>query len=243
MKANAARTPRRRLELRFELERDGLLGCQIPCGRPKAARLHGQLQITLVLVTHDEWIAERADRVLRLADGRLVGDSAGAVDEGWRGEPAAQLSVIVTAVPGRPRGSATERGPASARVQAMHGRSGVPDRVTRRDPFGAAAGAAGVRRVASRRRRGSMSRDGELGKEGRRFGRPSLLPLDFLLGNQPGVPEDEQAEVPVTFQHDPVPVLILRQGHAPEIVPLRVDVAADLGGSGRVGDVHHPEAA
>jgi len=40
------------------------------------ARLHAELQITLVLVTHDEWIAERADRVLRLADGRLVGDSA-----------------------------------------------------------------------------------------------------------------------------------------------------------------------
>jgi putative ABC transport system ATP-binding protein len=43
------------------------------------ARLHSELQITLVLVTHDEWIAERADRVLRLADGRLVKDSAGAV--------------------------------------------------------------------------------------------------------------------------------------------------------------------
>jgi putative ABC transport system ATP-binding protein len=41
------------------------------------ARLHSELQITLVLVTHDEWIAERADRVLRLADGRLVSDSAG----------------------------------------------------------------------------------------------------------------------------------------------------------------------
>ena len=40
------------------------------------ARLHSELQITLVLVTHDEWIAERADRVLRLADGRLVNDSA-----------------------------------------------------------------------------------------------------------------------------------------------------------------------
>jgi putative ABC transport system ATP-binding protein len=40
------------------------------------ARLHSELQITLVLVTHDEWIAERADRVLRLADGRLVKDSA-----------------------------------------------------------------------------------------------------------------------------------------------------------------------
>ena len=41
------------------------------------ARLHRELEITLVLVTHDEWIAERADRVLRLADGRLVSDSAG----------------------------------------------------------------------------------------------------------------------------------------------------------------------
>jgi putative ABC transport system ATP-binding protein len=40
------------------------------------ARLHHELQITLVLVTHDEWIADRADRILRLADGRLVEDSA-----------------------------------------------------------------------------------------------------------------------------------------------------------------------
>jgi putative ABC transport system ATP-binding protein len=45
------------------------------------ARLHSELQITLVLVTHDEWIAERADRVLRLADGRLVKDSAGPIAE------------------------------------------------------------------------------------------------------------------------------------------------------------------
>jgi putative ABC transport system ATP-binding protein len=45
------------------------------------ARLHGELGITLVLVTHDEWIAERADRVLRLADGRLIQDSAGPVAE------------------------------------------------------------------------------------------------------------------------------------------------------------------
>ncbi len=43
------------------------------------ARLHRELEITLVLVTHDEWIAERADRVLRLADGRLAKDSAGPV--------------------------------------------------------------------------------------------------------------------------------------------------------------------
>jgi putative ABC transport system ATP-binding protein len=40
------------------------------------SRLHRELDLTLVLVTHDEWIAERADRVLRLADGRLVADSA-----------------------------------------------------------------------------------------------------------------------------------------------------------------------
>jgi putative ABC transport system ATP-binding protein len=42
-------------------------------------RLHSELQITLVLVTHDEWIADRADRVLRLADGRLLNDTAGQV--------------------------------------------------------------------------------------------------------------------------------------------------------------------
>jgi putative ABC transport system ATP-binding protein len=45
------------------------------------ARLHSELRITLVLVTHDEWIAERADRVLRLADGRLVNDPGGPVTE------------------------------------------------------------------------------------------------------------------------------------------------------------------
>jgi predicted ABC-type transport system involved in lysophospholipase L1 biosynthesis ATPase subunit len=38
--------------------------------------LHRDLKITLVLVTHDQWVAERADRVLRLADGRLIGDTA-----------------------------------------------------------------------------------------------------------------------------------------------------------------------
>ena len=45
------------------------------------ARLHRELQITLVLVTHDEWIAERADRVLRLADGRVIDGSAQPVAE------------------------------------------------------------------------------------------------------------------------------------------------------------------
>jgi putative ABC transport system ATP-binding protein len=39
--------------------------------------LHRELEITLVLVTHDEWVAKRADRVLSLADGRLIGDSTG----------------------------------------------------------------------------------------------------------------------------------------------------------------------
>jgi putative ABC transport system ATP-binding protein len=41
------------------------------------ASLHRDLQITLILVTHDQWVAERADRVLSLADGRLIGDSTG----------------------------------------------------------------------------------------------------------------------------------------------------------------------
>jgi putative ABC transport system ATP-binding protein len=39
------------------------------------AGLHADLEMTLVLVTHDDWVAARADRVLRLADGRLAEDS------------------------------------------------------------------------------------------------------------------------------------------------------------------------
>jgi putative ABC transport system ATP-binding protein len=38
--------------------------------------LHRDLKITLILVTHDQWVAERADRVLRLTDGRLISDMA-----------------------------------------------------------------------------------------------------------------------------------------------------------------------
>jgi putative ABC transport system ATP-binding protein len=38
--------------------------------------LHRELEITLILVTHDHWVAERADRVLKLDDGRLTGDTA-----------------------------------------------------------------------------------------------------------------------------------------------------------------------
>jgi len=38
--------------------------------------LHRELEITLILVTHDQWVAERAERVLRLDDGRLTGDTA-----------------------------------------------------------------------------------------------------------------------------------------------------------------------
>ena len=37
--------------------------------------LHRDLEITLILVTHDQWVAERADRILRLDDGRLIGDT------------------------------------------------------------------------------------------------------------------------------------------------------------------------
>lgn len=37
--------------------------------------LHRDLQITLILVTHDQWVAKRADRVLKLDDGRVIADS------------------------------------------------------------------------------------------------------------------------------------------------------------------------
>ncbi|HEY7460803.1 MAG TPA: ABC transporter ATP-binding protein [Gemmatimonadota bacterium] len=42
------------------------------------AELNRELGTTLVLVTHEDLVARRARRILRLADGRLVSDSAGA---------------------------------------------------------------------------------------------------------------------------------------------------------------------
>ena len=42
--------------------------------------LHRDLEITLILVTHDRWVAERAERVLRLADGRLISDTSAELD-------------------------------------------------------------------------------------------------------------------------------------------------------------------
>jgi putative ABC transport system ATP-binding protein len=40
------------------------------------AELNRELGTTLVLVTHDHDLASRARRIIRLADGRMVGDSA-----------------------------------------------------------------------------------------------------------------------------------------------------------------------
>lgn len=42
------------------------------------ARLRSELQITLIVATHDNQVAKRADRVLRLVDGRLVTSEQGA---------------------------------------------------------------------------------------------------------------------------------------------------------------------
>jgi putative ABC transport system ATP-binding protein len=46
------------------------------------AGLNRDLKLTLIVVTHDEGIAERADRVLRLADGRLAHDTPDQIAEG-----------------------------------------------------------------------------------------------------------------------------------------------------------------
>jgi hypothetical protein len=54
-----------------------------PPARPRdiANRLpRRDLAITLILVTHDQWVAERADRMLTLDHGRLVGDLDGALE-------------------------------------------------------------------------------------------------------------------------------------------------------------------
>ena len=45
------------------------------------AELHRDLGVTLIVVTHDPAVAARADRVLHLVDGLLVGDSAATVAE------------------------------------------------------------------------------------------------------------------------------------------------------------------
>jgi len=52
---------------------DGVTGRQIVELMFALGRRHGT---TLVLVTHDEHLAERCERVVRMADGRIVGDSA-----------------------------------------------------------------------------------------------------------------------------------------------------------------------
>ncbi len=45
--------------------------------------LHGA-GLTVVVVTHDPAVAARAQRVVRVADGRVVGEEAGPVTAGWR---------------------------------------------------------------------------------------------------------------------------------------------------------------
>jgi putative ABC transport system ATP-binding protein len=40
------------------------------------ARLRTELGLTLIVVTHDETVAARADRALHIVDGMLVGDAA-----------------------------------------------------------------------------------------------------------------------------------------------------------------------
>lgn len=56
---------------------DGATGCQVIDLIFALGRRHGT---TLVLVTHDEQLAGRCDRVVRMADGRISGDTARARD-------------------------------------------------------------------------------------------------------------------------------------------------------------------
>src|SRR5918992_4229555 len=85
------------------------------------------------------------------------------------------------------------------------------------------------------------SRDGA--KRRADFRRPSSSPADLRLGDLARISEDEEAEVSVASQDNPVAVLVLRQSHPPEVVSGRVDVPADLPRAGRVREVDHAEPA
>ena len=56
---------------------DGKTGREV---LPLMRTVSGELGITMILVTHDLGVAEQADRIIRLEDGRVAEDSLGAVD-------------------------------------------------------------------------------------------------------------------------------------------------------------------
>src|SRR5262245_10935770 len=87
----------------------------------------------------------------------------------------------------------------------------------------------------------SPTRSGKGVKEAARKGPLHLWPS--RLWQRSCVSEDEQPEVPVAGQDDPVAVLVLGQGDAPEVVAVGIDVVTDLGRVGRIGDVDDPEPA